>query len=356
MAALGASSACSSFSSDGESTPETGTRPVDGGGGGTDASTDAHADVDADAGGLVQLTTGRGAVRRLAVRDGALYWAAVDGSVGTCRIDMCEKTARVLAASYVDATSPGGLAVDGSYVYWTGYLKSVVFRTPTSGTGDPTNPERFVDYDNFAGHKPVGIVVDAAKVYWSSQFPDEIRSCPVAAVCGDAGDVVATSPIGFTRGLAANDSHVFWLTGDFSDDAGAVFTATKGGAPADGVGFDIPGPRGIAVRFNAVFVTSWLEPPSGMPAQPGSVFRFIGAGRGTLATGEAKPVSITADDTNAYWANEGDGAIRRCAVGGCNEKPTTIATSKGLPEGITVDADAIYWADSVAGAIFRLPK
>ena len=288
---------------------------------------------------------------KIAVRAGSVYWVTEAGAVRTCRVDACATTIRTIAAGYPKAGMPGGIAVGAKNVYWTVYLNSVVFRAPIDGVNATPTP-----YPAFAnGYFPVGIVVDSARVYWTTESPDEVRSCPTTGGCtADASTRVADGGYAFTRALAQNDTHVFWLTGDGDDPKGIVFRAAKSGGAAEPLRYDTAGPRGIAVRNNSVFVTSWLA-PSG--AASGVVFRIVSATSvSVLASAQPEPSAIVADETNVYWTNLGDGTIRRCAIAGCDSQATILAKSQGTPESLADDETAIYWADTTNGKIVRLSK
>jgi hypothetical protein len=70
-----------------------------------------------------------------------------------------------------------------------------------------------------------------------------------------------------------------------------------------------------------------------------------------LASGgaaKAVGVSIAVDAASVYWVNS-DGAVMKCATGGCNDMPTTLASppSPGVSAlGLAVDATHVYWVTS----------
>jgi hypothetical protein len=63
-----------------------------------------------------------------------------------------------------------------------------------------------------------------------------------------------------------------------------------------------------------------------------------------FVTGQAA-THIVVDATNVYWTDYVYGAVRQCAIGGCNNNPTTLASNQNQPWGIAVDAANVYWAD-----------
>src|SRR5207237_721606 len=154
-----------------------------------------------------------------------------------------------------NATAAQGIAVDDKHVYWTGYLTATVFRVGLGGGA----VEPFAQTAPGTGHNANGIVIDDGAVHWPEQPPDGIRGCSKAkSPCPDGGTLVASSPEGFTHGLATNDTDVFWMTGDKSDDGGSVYRVNKSGGLAAPISYELLGPRSIAVQKNAAFVTGWL--------------------------------------------------------------------------------------------------
>jgi hypothetical protein len=73
-----------------------------------------------------------------------------------------------------------------------------------------------------------------------------------------------------------------------------------------------------------------------------------------LAGGLTNPSFIATDGTSVYWSETG--LIRKCAVAGCNDSPTTIATTVTDAAGLAVDDHAVYWAEtgSPNGAAYGL--
>jgi hypothetical protein len=345
--------ACSPFTGDAPSAvADGGTGPDAPLEAGAEAATPPDAASSCD-GGLctpATLIEGEAVPRHLAARGGFVFWALESGAVRACQVNDCKASVRTIAGAYPKAGIPGGIAIDTGHVYWTVPLNSVVFRAPLGATN--ATPEPYPAFDN--GYYPIDTVVDNSQVFWTTESPDEVRSCPTSGGCTkDASVQVATSIHPFTRALAMNNTDLFWVTGDADDDAGIIFTAPKTGGVAVPLRYSTPGPRGIAVHGNAAFVTSWLAGE----VSKGVVFRIIGASASTvLVSDQPEPTAIVVDSANVYWTNLGDGSIRRCAIDGCSSQPTIVASSQGTPESIADDKDAIYWADSTNGRIVRLPK
>jgi hypothetical protein len=52
------------------------------------------------------------------------------------------------------------------------------------------------------------------------------------------------------------------------------------------------------------------------------------------------------------------GAVIKCSVGGCSNKPTILAAGPAIrsPFAIAVDATYVYWTDFIAKTVMRAAK
>lgn len=64
----------------------------------------------------------------------------------------------------------------------------------------------------------------------------------------------------------------------------------------------------------------------------------------TIVTGLNNPVSIALDATHVYWLSGGDGAIKRCVLGGCTT-PETVASALSVPSSVAVANGTAYWTN-----------
>lgn len=81
-----------------------------------------------------------------------------------------------------------------------------------------------------------------------------------------------------------------------------------------------------------------------------------------LATGQAYPIDLAVDAAYVYWTiwgtsaqNYNDGEIRKCAIGGCSNRPITLAKSSGEPTSIAVDSTDFYFGNHSGHSIERCP-
>jgi hypothetical protein len=91
-----------------------------------------------------------------------------------------------------------------------------------------------------------------------------------------------------------------------------------------------------------------------------------------LADAEGSPVALVVDSANVYWLDLGpfvgpggkvggsypNGELRRCAIGGCGNQPTTLASGWGAPQpmvpgALTLGNGTLYW--SGGGSVLSCP-
>src|SRR5262249_54432682 len=62
-----------------------------------------------------------------------------------------------------------------------------------------------------------------------------------------------------------------------------------------------------------------------------------------IVTGAIQPRAVAVDSTYVYWAEAGNGNIRRAFLDGGS--PQTVATTGGTVTAIAVDPDRVFWVD-----------
>ena len=176
------------------------------------------------------------------------------------------------------STSPFGLAIDATSVYWTNYLDGSVMKVPLDGGTQPRSPPGQLS--------PHGIAVDATDVLLDQQGTEAndytdgtVMKVPLAG--GSAA--VSRRLAGPARHRCRCDGH---LLGDVRLGHGAGGAITKaplvGGSPIT-LASGQAGPSGSPIDAKNVYWTNFNDPGTvlAMPLSGGSVT--------TLATGQNTP-------------------------------------------------------------------
>ena len=179
--------------------------------------------------------------------------------------------------------------------------------------------------------------------------------------------------------LAASETHVYWSDGD----GRTVYRAPLGGGPEEWVTqLDKPAHK-MAVSGQTLFIRS---PGQIWAFAAGKLERFAetsgsgwiaaddrhvvwtdeqkgdvvlanpqkGAPLRILASGQARPYSVTMDGAHVYWANEENGSLARVVRAGGEVE--VLVRGQSWPAGAAVDATHLYWIDRHAGQVMRIRK
>ena len=226
------------------------------------------------------------------------------------------------------------------------------------------------------GTSPDGAVVAPdATLSCSGSTPDSCAGTCVslqtsASHCGSCGHdclggaclggrcqatLVATGFSGGNLLLTATDAYVL----DYGS-GGRVLRISKSSGAITPVVFGRVG--GIAVRQDSLY---WTLAPT-FRGTDGKVIRagLDGARPEEIATGQATPQAIIADDSGIYWVNRGtaanDGAVMSLPSGSASA--TVFADAQAGPGAIAVDSTSVYWftvgltPDGSDGAVYKRAK
>ncbi len=118
------------------------------------------------------------------------------------------------------------------------------------------------------------------------------------------------------------------------DNGGGTFTGSTSACSA-------PPPATLDGGLNPVDGGSDADATVNVDASDGAVPVVVE----TLTTGVNDPVGLSIDATHVYWLSGGDGAIRRCALGGCGAGPENVVASASVSSSVAVDNAKIYWTN-----------
>jgi hypothetical protein len=232
------------------------------------------------------LITGLSSPCGVAVDGSHIYWA----NAGFNTIGRAELDGRQVTQSFIEgANAPCGVAVAGSHVYWANRGGDVagtsIGRANLDGTG--------VDQSFITGaDAPCGVAVDATHIYWANESGGVGR-----ANLDGTGANQSFLPFG-TCGVAVNTAHIYWSH------------TTLGPRPSGDVS------------------TIWRADLDGTDPAP------------ITSSANATTCGVALDATRVYW--DAGLAIARATLDG-----TQIGSisAEGIACGVAVDTSHVYWAN-----------
>jgi hypothetical protein len=281
-----------------------------------------------------------------------------DGYVFRCTAASCQATATVLAAGLA---SPWFAVKESAAVYWANFGGADTATDPGSVMGCPetgcpdAGPRVYTPEGGGAegGINIAGLAADETYLYWAATFSSGYNGAIYRCVTTECAGTIAElgSGFGFSFEVVVDSSYVYWI--DVGPNhvlrcalpscgGGPEFFADLAGSPKT------IGLSGLALYGGSVF---WTE-----GVADGGVFYCPTSGCGTtptaIATGQADPEFVAADESGVYWSNGGNGTVMHCPIAGC-AKPVAIATV-AAPYAIALDAVSVYFTSS--SAVLRVAK
>ena len=308
--------------------------------------------------------------------------------------DQCSRGRCVTALGH-NITSPTGITVDATNVYFLSAGDTFAYSVPKAGGSAP------VAISSVGGGGPDQILEVGTTLYWTNTYGFKVMQ---VANSGGTGAGFSGTETGSPTGLATNGTSLFWT---LDGSPGEVRSATlpAGVASTKVSGAEVVNPKRVAVTASYIVVAN-----AGTSGTNGSVYRYDlnGLNKTLLASGlaptwglcvdatnvyfttnldnsvwsaplvapapaaalsiaEASPWDIVCDGADLYWVNSGNGQVRTMKKTG--GPVTTIAQSGdlsgtgwylGQPKHLAVDASYVYWTDqgtqSGGGGVFRVSK
>jgi hypothetical protein len=219
--------------------------------------------------------------------NGAVYWA--NGSaIGRMNLDGTNPSPGFVSDISNPISSPCGLAVDGSHIYWADKFRNRIGRAELEGTNK--------EYEFITGaDEPCGVAVDAGHVYWANYDGNSIGRADLDGTEVNQEFVPAvTKPCG----VAVNEDFIFWTGGS---SHGYVGRAERLG-----------GARG----------------PNLVEFEPPLDYDLCG---------------VAANQLHVFWGGFGD-SIGRVGVDGSDPEPSFIAGAQS-PCSITIGDGRLYFGE-----------
>jgi hypothetical protein len=179
--------------------------------------------------------------RDLRAAGGFVYYVDVSGVAGSRRISRARAEGGEVLDLATGEGNPWGLAIDATYVYWTGDSDGSIKRAPLDGSGPTT-----LLASGFGGS--YSIAVAAQTVFWSA---DSIGQVPAGG-----GPASALAPDQAQGSVAADETFVYW-TG--FDDRSIKKAPVGGGEPVTLATIE-GGPDVIALSETAIYWTVYDGP------------------------------------------------------------------------------------------------
>jgi sugar lactone lactonase YvrE len=238
----------------------------------------------------------------------------------------------------------GGVAVDGSHVYWANPAAGTIGRANLDGTG--------VDQSFITGaSNPQYVAVDGSHIYWTNAATGANGAGTIGRANLD-GTSPSQSFIGGAsnpQGIAVDGAFLYWANAGTTEATRAIGRANLDGTSPDQsfVAIEgVSGPSGVAVNASFVY---WTSPGSGNEFG-GSLKRAPITGgpnlESVVSSGLSVPRGLTLDGSFLYWADNngtflGPG-VGRVKLDGSELRRTFVRTTG--TKGVAVDGGHIYWS------------
>jgi hypothetical protein len=275
----------------------------------------------------VSVASQLGQSNGIALDSNYVYWANITGpqngpgSVMKCALVGCTTPTKLATGS----NAPWDVAVNGSYVFWTGAGDGSINRANLDGTN-----QKAIVTGQFG---PWPIAIDGSFVYWGENVGSGVIG--KAAFDGTGVQNLATGQAD-TQALIVVNGLAIWAN---------VGSMTVASCATGGCGLT---PNNIATSANTAYVAAdgnyvyWTDYTASAVRRAG----LNGSNPTSLVTGQSDCNGpIVVDAQGIYW--EANGNIMRAALDGTQVK--VLAPSQSTTNGLAVNATAVYWSNILSG-------
>jgi hypothetical protein len=237
----------------------------------------------------------------------------------------------------------GGIAVDGSHVYWAEPSLGAIGRATLGPSGPEEVEEEFLQ----VGGRPRWVAVDGQYAYWSDPGAgEEAGEGMIGRARLDRSQTPEPSFIAGAsqpQGLAVNSEFIYWA----NDGTHAIARAEISGTNPEPSWRDIgPGevPQGVAVNASNVY---WSTNNGGASfisraALDGSGEIFLAISQGNQPS---KLRGIALDGSHVYWVSQASRTIGRADLDltEASREPEYIP-GVGFVKGLAIEGSHLYWS------------
>lgn len=250
---------------------------------------------------------------------------------------------------------------------WSAQANASVFWGNSDGDSigranlDGTN----VDQNLMTGFSPGGLAIEGNYIYWSNADQSG-NSIGRATLSGTEVEPEFIPGLFEISSVAVSGSYIYWTAGGFA--VPTIGRAKLNGTDVEPDFITLPqddehGSDGIAVNGSYIYF-SQPEIGASMDANTGTIARANLNGSGVdenFITHAEDPNELVLDGSHIYWSTSLDGfgdlgpghTIGRANMDASNVEPAYITT--GTPtEGIAVDSSSLYWAGGTNDTIGRV--
>lgn len=241
---------------------------------------------------------------------------------GQCSAGHCQPVELLVSTDDI-----GALAIDATYVYWTGWLLGDVSKIPKEGgstTVIATGPDH-----------AVALAIDATNAYWDNYSTRDIRQVPIV---GGAVTQVIPPMSGYSARLAVDAHNVYWSS--FNSATGELNATPIGGGATKVIANN--GAGGIATDGIHVYYTPYL----------GGGLRRVGVAGGAdvlLAAPNDAASRVVLDSTHAFYGsanNLAGGVLAVPKAGGAVTRLTAASVGFDYGGSMAVDDVDVYWSNT----------